>query len=233
MGSIVSPNIVNDGLVFYMDAANKRSYPGSGTDSFDLIHSNDGVLTNGVSFDSGNGGSFGFDGVDDYIEMDEFSFNSTQITVSVWNFGETVSKNQCVFESGWAASGTKRCVALLIPWSDSVVYFDAGNALGSNDYDRISKSATAAECNGWHQWVFTKNSTTGNQRIYHDGVLWHSDSGNTKALVSGDRASIGKFSGGGVGYYQQGKVSQLIIYNRELSASEILQNYNALKDRFI
>ena len=58
MGISRGKKIVTDGLIFYIDAANKRSYPGTGTDSFDLIHSNDGVLTNGASFDSGNGGSF-------------------------------------------------------------------------------------------------------------------------------------------------------------------------------
>ena len=62
-----SPKIVTDGLVFAVDAANKKSYPGSGTTWTDLAGSNDGTLTNGPTFDSGNGGSIVFDGSDDYI----------------------------------------------------------------------------------------------------------------------------------------------------------------------
>ena len=228
-----SPKIINDGLVLYYDGANPKSYVSGSTIANDLsISQSTATLENGVSYDTDDNGVWGFDGIDDYIEMDEFSFSGTQITVSVWNFGETVSKNQCVFEAGTAAISTKRCISLLIPWGDSTVYFDAGNALVNFYYDRISKIATAAECNGWHHWVFTKDSVTGNQRIYHDGSLWHSDTGKNRPLVSGDRSSVGRFSGGGLGFYQQGEISQLIVYNRELSAAEVLENYNATKSRF-
>ena len=64
-----SPKIVTDGLVFAVDAANKKSYPGSGTTWTDLAGSNDGTLTNGPTFDSGDGGSIVFDGTDDYVEF--------------------------------------------------------------------------------------------------------------------------------------------------------------------
>ena len=233
MSGVVSSTMATDGLILYYDGANPKCYISGDTVSNDLsITQSIATLENGVTYDTDDNGAWGFDGVDDYIEMDEFSFSGTQITVSVWNFGETVSKSQCVFEAGTAAINTKRCIALLIPWSDSTVYFDAGNALVNFYYDRISKSATVAECNGWHHWVFTKDSVTGNQRIYHDGSLWHSGTGNPIPLVSGDRSSVGRFSGGGLGFYQQGRVSQLMIYNRELSATEILQQYNATKTRY-
>ena len=63
------PNIIEDGLVFAVDAANKKSYPGSGTTWADLAGSNNGTLINGPTFDSGNGGSIVFDGTNDYSEM--------------------------------------------------------------------------------------------------------------------------------------------------------------------
>ena len=62
-----APTIVTDGLVFAVDAANYQSYPGSGTTWSDLVNGNDGTLTNGPTFDSGNGGSIVFDGSDDYM----------------------------------------------------------------------------------------------------------------------------------------------------------------------
>jgi len=235
MGISRGKKIVTDGLVFYIDAANPKSYVSGSVLCNNMFDELQGTLTNGVSVDSSITPSFQFDGVNDYIDMDDFSFSGTEVTINVWNFGEVTDKQQTLFEVVGANHGSKRCIVLIIPWSDSKVYFDAGDATvgHTSGYDRISKTATDAECNGWHHWVFTKNTSTGNQRIYHDSVLWHSGSSNTVALLSNDRTSLGKFSAGGVGYYQQGKASQLMIYNKELTASEVLQNYNALKDRFI
>ncbi len=68
MAHFHSPRIITDGLVLALDAANQKSYPGSGTTWSDLSgNGNNGTLTNGPTFDSGNNGSIIFDGVDDYI----------------------------------------------------------------------------------------------------------------------------------------------------------------------
>jgi hypothetical protein len=65
MSVIGGPDIITDGLVLYLDAANTKSYIGSGTTWKDLSrNSNDGTLTNGPTFDSGNSGSIVFDGVE-------------------------------------------------------------------------------------------------------------------------------------------------------------------------
>ncbi len=69
MAFFYSPNVVTDGLVFAVDAANKKSYPGSGTTWTDLAGSNNGALTNGPTFDSGNNGNIVFDGSNDYVEV--------------------------------------------------------------------------------------------------------------------------------------------------------------------
>jgi len=67
MGITRGPNIVTDGLVFAVDAANPSSYVSGSTIWKDqTVNQNDGTLTNGPTFDSGNGGSIVFDGVDDY-----------------------------------------------------------------------------------------------------------------------------------------------------------------------
>ena len=69
MGLGHSPRIVTDGLVLCLDAASKRSYPGTGTTWTDLKGGNNGTLTNmdGANFSSANGGSLSFDGASDYI----------------------------------------------------------------------------------------------------------------------------------------------------------------------
>ena len=69
MGTSYAPNIVKDGLVFYIDAANLRSYPGSGTTANTLLGTSNATLNGGVTFDSANLGNFNCDGVDDYISL--------------------------------------------------------------------------------------------------------------------------------------------------------------------
>ena len=72
-----SPRIVTDGLVLYLDAANQRSYPGSGTTWSDISRGgNNGTLVNGPTFDPGNGGSIVFDGVDDYVSIPDINFTT-------------------------------------------------------------------------------------------------------------------------------------------------------------
>ena len=64
-----SPKIVTNGLVLALDAANTKSYPGSGTVWSDLTpNGNNGALTNGPTFNSANGGSIVFDGTNDYLQ---------------------------------------------------------------------------------------------------------------------------------------------------------------------
>ena len=65
MGTTYNPAIVTDGLVFCVDAANKRSYPGTGTTWTDLKGGNAGTLTNGPTFSSDNRGVLSFDGTND------------------------------------------------------------------------------------------------------------------------------------------------------------------------
>jgi len=67
MGLAHSPSIIADGLVFYLDAANTRSYSGSGLTVNGLVGGIGGSLVNGVGFTSSNNGSFIFDGSDDGI----------------------------------------------------------------------------------------------------------------------------------------------------------------------
>ena len=237
MGSIVSPNIVNDGLVFYMDAANKRSYPGSGTDSFDLIHSNDGVLTNGVGFDSGNGGSFNLDGSNDYIEIadsDRLSFGDAStdspLSISVWanmdadgNF-RFLSK-EYEYRLNCVTDGTLR-----------LSFYDSNT---SNYIGLDSDSVMAAYEGQWINVVATYDgggSHTG-CTIYVNGSVLPTSSKNAGSYTAMHNNStvvwLGRFRSGGFNAYANGRIAIVKMYNKELSSTEVLQNYNALKDRFI
>ena len=83
VSDFVPNSIIDDGLVLYLDAANTKSYPGSGTTWTDLSgNGNNGTLENGVGYNSGNGGSLVFDGVDDY----DYVLISSGISYSEYTF---------------------------------------------------------------------------------------------------------------------------------------------------
>ena len=86
MAGIGGPDIITDGLVLYLDAANSKSYPGSGTTWKDLSgKGNDSALTNGPNYRSTGMGSFLFDGTDDYSTLPyNSSMDNDYTTVSVW-----------------------------------------------------------------------------------------------------------------------------------------------------
>jgi len=189
---------------------------------------NNATLTNGPTFNSANGGSIVFDGVDDYASLpSSIGINGNEITVSIWNYGiasQTSSVIRCDTSSG------NRVLNIHLPWSSNTVYFDKGG--GADSYDRIYKFVTDSEYQGWHHWSFTANVTTGSMKIYLDGALWHSGTGLTRAIgIPDGTCAISLYSGDSQGYHN-GYISQFLIYTRELSAAEVAQNYNALKGRY-
>ena len=227
MGTSYNPKIVTNGLVLNLDAANKKSYPGAGTTWTDLTkNKSNGTTVNSPVFSSNNNGYFTFDGVSTYVNMPTSSFpTGNQITIGIWNYGITAVAASAI----WLGDvSNNRTINIHLPWSDNTVYFDCGNSGGT--YDRINTAALSASQwqNSWHYWVFTKNVTTGTMQIFLDGVLNTSGTGKTLPILIPTTAYIGRFTG----TYHNGRISKVDVYNRVLTASEILQNYNATKGRF-
>ena len=80
MSTKYSPKIVTDGLVLCLDAANSKSYPGSGTSWNDLSRNNNtGTLTNGPTYTSSFGGSSVFDGTNDYVSKSSWDNPPTRV----------------------------------------------------------------------------------------------------------------------------------------------------------
>ena len=227
MGIAYNPRIVTDGLVLALDAGNPKSYPGSGTTWTDLSgNGNNGTLVNGPTYSSSSGGYIEFDGTDDDCDLSSTPpINGNEITFSVWNYGIEVKSSSIIWLSG--SSGV-RMLQVHLPWGNSIVYFDAGN--GVSTYDRVQKVVSASEYQGWHHWTFTKNATNGTMSIYLDNSLWYSQSGLT--LPIGIPDTIRSIGSAGSGNYHRGYISNLQLYNRELSLQEIQQNFNATRSRF-
>jgi hypothetical protein len=214
------PNVIDNGLVLSLDAGNVKSYPGSGTIWYDKSgNNNNGTLTNGPTF---SGGSIVFDGVDDYVEVPNFNVINT-ITVDIW-----VKKTSGTSWQGWLGNwnNTGPGDSWLLTQDDSntaVFYIMHTNTVGDNIVDT---SGTIIQ-NVWYNYtgVFT-NSTLS---LYKNGSLVNSKSTSQNTIYQNSlNIWYGRFSS----FYLNGQLSNGKVYNRALSASEVLQNYNATKSRF-
>ena len=224
--------IVTNGLVFAVDAKNPISYPGSGTNWKDLSgNNNTGTLTNGPTFNSGDGGSIVFDGVDDYSDHgDASSINiPNDLSVNLWvkiNLIDSstrgiISKRQ---SGGLTNYGINFNGSInVLQW-----YFNFGSGFRVLNVPLNTNFTTGI----WYNLctVFQKSSTNTLAYIYKNGTLLNSGTLSGNVTTASVPLSIGRsFSSG---EYFNGNIAIVQIYNRALSAQEITQNYNALKTRF-
>ena len=224
-----NPKVVTDGLVLALDAGNLKSYPGSGTAWTDLSRNGNNATLIGPTYSSSNGGYLDFDGTNDYATLPELSIAVNEISFTVWNYGIIAKNSSIIYLEN---SSGNRILNVHLPWSDGNVYFDKGYGGSSPPYDRISKSASNSEYQGWHHWAFTANTSTGSMKIYLDGVLWHSDTGKTKGMYDATGSGDRRIGRDGSSRHHQGYISNLKLYTKELTAAEVQQNYNALKGRY-
>jgi hypothetical protein len=235
MGLSHSPNIVTDGLVLCLDAANPRSYPGSGSSWLDLSgNGNNGTFGPGTAaptFSSGNGGSLVFDGSNDYVNCgNSSSLNpSNGISVSVWvKFTSTINNSrQMMVEkhtspgSGWWFAGqSNKIIWLIVGTSGGAKYIDLTNI-------------TSIISGTIYNIVGTYNVTGSALKLYVNG---NDDGGTITGGGSGLSSSSNPLIIGKQHNWGDDPSSITIfntsIYNRALSLAEIQQNYNATKSRF-
>lgn len=225
MAGTVAPNIITDNLVLYLDAANNKSYVSGSTSWIDLSPTQKtGVLTNGPTFNTGSGGNIAFDGVDDYVKPPSSStLQLTDFTLSSWVKINIQNTNQFIVDTstnpsyGYGYSYRINSANKIRFWA-----YDANNFVDS---------ITTITSNIWYNILVTYNNTTKLQSIYINGVFDISNTHTNTFVVS----NVSNLQIGGssiLGGYLNGRIAQTSIYNRVLSASEITQNYNALKGRF-
>ena len=143
---------------------------------------------------------------------------NNEVTVSFWVYGDggTLPYNSTILE-GLDANGTRN-LNIHFPWSNSRVYWDCGNNAGS--YDRIDKAASQNEFSSqWNHWAFTKNCTSGEMKMYLNGVLWHS--GNNKTAPIDIQELKLASNGKGTGYFWDGKIKEFRIFDKEVDAVTI------------
>ena len=220
-------NIVTSGLTFATDAGNLVSYEPGSNSIYSLTDSSlEGTLLNGTGWNSANGGYWEFDDSDDKITIpNNAAFNHTsQLTIEAWARFDGNS-NDFIFEKG----NVNTQYSLFSHGTDIV--FRTYHA-GDGGYDTQSPSKTSVGIvNGqWHHIVGSWDGST--KRIYIDGVEKNSKSKSGALTTTSQGAAIGAFGGTSSGYYFGGDIAVVRIYNKGLSTSEVLQNFNAQKARF-
>jgi hypothetical protein len=226
------PNIVTNGLVLALDAANTKSYPGSGTTWNDVSgNSNNGTLTNGPTFNSANGGSIVFDGVDDYINVPYNTVLNTPsgATYEIW-FKPTIFTSGEFLNRGTSDSGATPDNPRFYIYNTGQIYFD----WSSPSVDTYAQTTTGAVTMGtWNQIVGIATPNTA-LRIFANGYET-SYSLQIQTLPATLPNTSNPIQIGGATWlprYFTGNIASVKLYNRTLIPSEVLQNYQALKTRF-
>lgn len=230
MATIGGSDIVTSGLVLSLDAANSRSYPGSGTTWTDLSgNSNNGTLTNGPTFSSANNGSIVFDGTNDFI-IDSSTVNipvgSSSRTIQMWVYPTTNTNN--FVQLGTGGGGNQIYVVQYYRiGSPDYVFTDGVN--GGNNL--TISGAQLPTLNAWNFFVF---GNSGQDYFYYlNGVSRLTGTWPVTLNTVGQKYVIGnRDDGSGFNIPISGSVALVSIYNRALTASEIQQNYNSQKSRF-
>jgi hypothetical protein len=244
-----SGGIVTSGLVLNLDAGNPLSYSGSGTTWTDLSGNGyNGTLVNGTAYTSANNGALVFDGVNDYVDtigsVSNFSFvqNTNIFSVNIWFKLGTINGDQIIM--GNAITTVEKGFYLAYNYaSPSYGYRNITLAVENGVSDNfVSFGATddyTISTTGWYNVCYAVNNTTIGQ-MYINGVAVNTTIRNgskpvTNTKPTGDSSrtlNVGRANAGSTVAPLLGNVSNTQIYNKALSPTEVLQNFNALKSRF-
>ena len=225
--------IVTDGLVLTLDAADTNSYTSGSTTWRDMSgNGNNGTLTNGPTFDSANGGSIVFDGVDDSVLMPATPSVNIRGSVTVGMFCKSNQENWNVYWSGISKysqfilgpnvlNSSNSRMAFLVRSNTWYPEGYGGQIWGQDNLDRTQ----------YHYYVGRYNQSTGYLSLFVDGE----EEVNFDIGVQTLRDDTGDYDIGkrdGSSHFLNFTLGIAQIYNRALTDSEILQNYNTLKPRF-
>jgi hypothetical protein len=224
------PDIITDGLVLDMDFGSSKCYPGSGASCRDLSVNNfNGEIVNSPPYTSStNNKFFSFNGLTNsrLIRIPNSTLLDTQTpSVEVWI--KTNATNQNGF---WFEKGTVNTQYSLFQEGTTILW--RHNFGTYNQLTTTTSAGAGINTSSWFQVVGTFIS--GSRKLYVNGILKNSDSATGTIATNAGGMSIGVYGGysGGRDYYYNGDIAIVRVYNKELSASEVLTNYNSLKGRF-
>jgi hypothetical protein len=243
MGLKHHPRVVTNGLVFYLDAANTRSYSGSGLTINALVGGIGATLVNGVGFTSTNAGYFSFDGTNDYLSVPSssiFNLASNDCTVEIVAFFNASTSSDNTYRPIFVIGSSGSTYLSLSKWRSGVgngVYLDY--SVAGSRYTITTTTATPTPNvantitsplfdvnNKWTHFVIGISSNV--MTLYANSV----DLGAV-TLTARWNTNLDLVIGALAGDFMSGNIPLFKIYNRALTAQEILQNYNATKKRYL
>jgi hypothetical protein len=221
-------DIVRPDLQYYLTAGNSSSYPGTGTSWTDISPNGYVATIVGATYSSTDGGSILFNGTGNYIDTNQ-SLSAETFTIGAW-FKTSTSGIQMIIskevEAGW-------------PWNYRI-WLNGGQLVGDISQSgassvQISSPLSTYNNGNWYQVFFTRNDST--LRLYVNGIeVSNTPDTLTGSIINAQEVWLGlsDYTGGaGAGNYQfSGNISEFMMYNRVLTADEVLQNFNATKTRF-
>jgi hypothetical protein len=224
-------NIVTSGLTFNLDAGFTPSYPTTGTTWYDVSYSgNNGTLINSPIYNSTDGGSILFDGVDDYVSLGETLNLNTSSAFTISCVFKVVSYNNTYPTIFTLKTSIGNSLVLLL--NSSGVYSPLTFGWnGSNTY----KPTTSISTGVWNVLTLVYNgsgvSSSSNFNLYINNALLALSASSSLTGI-GQVNSLGTLNTGVTSYWFNGNIPCIQIYNRSLSPSEVLQNYTAISSRF-
>ena len=224
MGIAYNTNIVRDGLVLYLDAANIKSYPGTGTVWNDLSgNGNNGTLVNGVGYSSNNSGIMSFDGTNDYVDAPNGIYPASGITISAWVYLNSNARYS--YNVMGSINSPNWFIMPMYPQNGWVYFY-----LRGDDGTQRALNTTTCPIN---QWVHITETFNGTQmKIYFNGnEIVSSNQTFNYTQINLQTFKVGQR--GDIESYFSGNISNVSIYNRALSVNEIQQNFNALRGRYV
>lgn len=234
MSNQYGPRIVTNGLVLCLDAGNSKSYPGSGTVWNDLSgNGNNGTLVNGPTYSSLNKGSIVFDGINDRGTFTSPITVGSSQTYEVWvkaMKSDIAADNYAyiLHNNGLNTSVGLSYMTIGYGWSGSGLQNGEIFACFNGNFLNMGTGVIGNTTN-IRQVVLTWNGSV--QSAYVDSVFRKSQALTTNPQNFSTTTSFGDDKATS---YRPiiGSIYSIKIYNRALSASEVLQNYNATKGRF-
>ena len=220
------PKIVTDGLVLCLDAADRNSYPGSGSTWYDLSgNGRNGTLNNAV-YNSANNAMY-FDENGDYVSVSDFSFSN----FTVCSFVKLNKINDYQGIMGQADTiFSNLSFAFRVLNNNKLNISCSSTGTSSSGYSELNSNATLTS-GVWYYLCTSFNKP--DLKLYINGNEDNNKSFNADFYNSTSSFIIGGYAyGTGLNYLLNGYIGSMSFYNRALTSDEIAQNYNAIKGRF-
>lgn len=216
-------NIVNDNLTILYDAANFKSFISGSTKWNDLSKFDyDGDLTNSPGYNSNNYGSLTFDGVNQYINIPQTGILSSKsaFTINCWIYPTSLTGIRPIFVNYYVGN-------------QEILFRTNGSNLQFFTFTSSQIGGTTQAFNAINQWsnvVASYDGTT--MKTYVNGVQSPTTFSQSGVLSASTLPYLISYYTSPTNYYFEGRVAYCGVYSRNLTDSEVLQNYNATKSRF-